>query len=96
DCEINDMEWLSTFVGDSMSAGDITMGIDFSDNNKNDDSAIVLQNSNNSCSSGMTMPSSNSCSGGMTMPLSTDTVVLDSYGGSAHDQQFSVNNPLQI
>ncbi|KAI3904197.1 hypothetical protein MKW92_019652 [Papaver armeniacum] len=84
DCDMTDMEWLSTFVDDSMSAGDITMGIDFSDNNKNDDSATVLQNS------------SSSCSGGMTMPLSTDTVVLDLYGASAHDQQFSVNNPLQI
>lgn len=37
DCEMIDMEWLSTFVDDSMSAGDITMGIDFSDNNNKDD-----------------------------------------------------------
>ncbi|KAI3856604.1 hypothetical protein MKX03_036828 [Papaver bracteatum] len=81
DCEITDMEWLSTFVDDSMSAGDITGGIDFSDNNKNDDSAAVLMNN-----------SSSSCSGGMTMALSPDIVVP----ARAHDQQFSVNGPLQI
>lgn len=84
DCEMTDMEWLSTFVDDSMSAGDITVGIDFSDNNKNDDSATVLMNS------------SSSCSGGKTMALSPDTAVLDLYGASAHDQQFSVSDPLQI
>ncbi|KAI3935594.1 hypothetical protein MKW92_018841 [Papaver armeniacum] len=84
DCDMTDMEWLSTFVDDSMSAGDITMGIDFSDNNKKDDSATVLMNS------------SSSCSGGKTMALSPVTAVLDLYGASAHDQQFSVNDPLQI
>ncbi|KAI3921439.1 hypothetical protein MKW98_013373 [Papaver atlanticum] len=83
DCEITDMEWLSTFVDDFLSAGDITVGIDFSDNNKNDDSATVLQNS------------SSSCSGGKTMALSPD-IVVPGLVARAHDQQFSVNDPPQI
>ncbi|KAI3851951.1 hypothetical protein MKW98_019950 [Papaver atlanticum] len=62
DDEIAELEWLSTFVDDSLSAGGITVDIDYSNNNKKDNSATVLKNSS-------------SCSGGKTMPPTPDTVV---------------------
>ncbi|XP_026418505.1 uncharacterized protein LOC113313949 [Papaver somniferum] len=62
DDEIAELEWLSTFVDDSLSAGGITVDKDYSNNNEKNDSAAVLKNSS-------------SCSGGKTMLLSPDTVV---------------------
>ncbi|KAI3861325.1 hypothetical protein MKW92_022499 [Papaver armeniacum] len=59
--EIAELEWLSTFVDDSLSAGGITVDIDYSNNNKKDDSATILKNNS-------------SCSGGKTMPPTPDTV----------------------
>ncbi|KAI3857052.1 hypothetical protein MKX03_015424 [Papaver bracteatum] len=62
DDEIAELEWLSTFVDDSLSAGGITVDTDYSNSNKKDESATVLKNSS-------------SCSGGKTMPPTPDTVV---------------------
>ncbi|MCL7043444.1 hypothetical protein MKW94_027097 [Papaver nudicaule] len=64
--EIADLDWLSTFDENSLSAGGITLDMDFS-NNKDDFRRLCTSNpvsirENNS-----------SCSGGKTMPLSLDT-----------------------
>ncbi|KAI3997381.1 hypothetical protein MKX01_003184 [Papaver californicum] len=65
DDEIAELEWLSTFVEDSLSTGGITLH-----NNKKDDSCWF--HTSNPVS---VLKNSSSCSGGKTMPLSPDTVV---------------------
>ncbi|OVA10125.1 zinc finger protein [Macleaya cordata] len=68
--DIAQLEWLSTFVEDSFSAGSINLDPDFTNKDKKDDSHLFQTSSPVSV-----LESSSSCSGGKTMPPSPDTVV---------------------
>ncbi|MCL7027666.1 hypothetical protein MKW94_009449 [Papaver nudicaule] len=68
DDEIADLDWLSTFDENSLSAGGITLDIDFSNNTKKDDSRRLCRSNPVSI-----LENNSSCSGGKTMPLSPDT-----------------------
>ncbi|MCL7024208.1 hypothetical protein MKW94_014724 [Papaver nudicaule] len=92
DDEIADMEWLLTLDENYLSAGGITLDIDFSNNSKKDD--LRQLGTSNPVS---VLENSSSCSGGKTLPLSldSDTVVPGRVRSKRPRSVISYQQPTQ-